>query len=375
MSKNSKKKIVQISLGLGYSGSAKFAILSTVGFRDLGHEAWFIAAEGSLTERRAREAGLSLRALPVDKAAGYSALKKILDELRPEFVIAHDSRERKYLMRLRREQGREFLGIAFRSIAASSFPFVSSIPYNLWLDLQIACSRGVARSLLLRGILPSKIRVVYNGIHPCEGNPDPIHRESLGIPAEAKVIGISSWFYEKRKGFDILFSALSKGLPFPFRVLMLGVHPNHQSKANALARSFGLAAESLVYPGYVEEVWPYYAAMDVYLLPSRREGFSLSLLEAMSAGIPVIASDIPGNNEAVENGVNGLLFPVRKPGDLRKALMEVLSQPERSRELGKAARKTVLERFTVEKISLQFDRVLDELRARKRMPFSAGSSD
>ena len=367
VTRNSKKKIVQISLGPGYSGSAKFAILSTLGFRDLGHEVCFIAAERSLTAGRAREAGLDLRTLPVDKAAGYDALKEILDRLRPEFVIAHDSRERKYLMRLRREQGRKFYAIAFRSIAAGSFPFLSSIPYNLWLDLNVACSRGVVRSLLVRGILPSKIRVVYNGIEPFQTRPDPIVKESLGIPREAKLIGISSWLHKKRKGFDILFSAVGRGLPFPFRVLMLGIHPDLRSRATAMARSFGLDEESLIYPGYVEDVWPYYAAMDVYVLPSRKEGFSLSLLEGMVCGLPVIVSDIPGNNEAVTHGVNGLLFPIRKPEKLRKALIEVLTQPDRARELGRAARKTVLENFTVEKISVQFDRVLEELRTRRTL--------
>jgi glycosyltransferase involved in cell wall biosynthesis len=132
-----------------------------------------------------------------------------------------------------------------------------------------------------------------------------------------------------------------------------------------MARSFGLDEESLIYPGYVEEVWPYYATMDVYVQPSRKEGFSLSLLEGMVCGLPVIVSDIPGNNEAVTDGVNGLLFPIREPEKLRKALIEVLTQPDWARELGCAARKTVLENFTVEKISVQFDRVLDELRSHR----------
>jgi glycosyltransferase involved in cell wall biosynthesis len=361
----SRKRIIQVSLGVGYSGSAKFAILSTLGFRRLGHETLFVASKGSLTEQRVRKAGLDVEVLPGDRGEGYRVFRRVLDGFRPEFVVAHDSRERKYLMRHRRAEGRKFYAIAFRSIASASFPIVSSIPYNLWLDLNVACSRGVARSLFVRGILPSKVRIVYNGIDPPPELPPPAPEARAGMPAGAKLVGTSSAFHEKRKGYDILFSALGSHVPFPYRVLLLGIHPKQRKRAAELARSYGVPEELLVFPGYVEDVWPYYAAMDVYVLPSRKEGFSLSLLEAMASGLPVVASDIPGNNEAVAHGVNGLLFPVRKPAELGRALVELCENPDRARELGRAARSTVLERFTVEKVSADFDRVLEELRGRR----------
>lgn len=363
----SPKRIIQISLGWGSSGSAKFAILSTLGFKRLGHDTLFVASEGSLTERRARQAGLEVEVLPEDRAEGYRVLRRVLDAFRPEFVVAHDSRERKYLMRHRRAEGRKFYAVAFRSISSASFPVISSIPYNLWLDLNVACSRGVARSLFVRGILPSKVRIVYNGIEPPPELPPAAHEVRTGMRPDAKLVGTSSAFHEKRKGYDILFSALGSPVSFPYRVLLLGVHPKRRERATGLARSYGVPEDRLVFPGYVEDVWPYYAAMDVFVLPSRKEGFSLSLLEAMASGLPVVASDIPGNNEAVAHGVNGLLFSVRRPKDLARALVEVFESPEWAREMGQAARETVLERFTMEKISAAFDRVLTELKLRKPM--------
>lgn len=363
----SRKRILQISLGQGYGGSAKFAILSTLGFRRLGHETLFVASEGSLTEQRVRQAGLDVEVLPADRAEGYRVFRRVLEAFRPEFVVAHDSRERKYLMRHRRAEGRRFYAIAFRSIASASFPIVSSIPYNLWLDLNVACSRGVARSLFVRGILPSKVRIVYNGIEPPLELPPAASEVRSYVPPGAKLVGTSSTFHEKRKGYDILFSALGGSVPFPYRVLLLGVRPARRKQAVELARSYGVPEECLVFPGYVEDVWPYYVAMDVYVLPSRKEGFSLSLLEAMACGLPVVASDIPGNNEAVAHGVNGLLFPIRKPEKLGRALVEVFERPEWASEMGRAARATVLDRFTVDKVSAAFDRVLEDFRSRKSL--------
>ena len=369
MAEINKKRIIQLSLGLGYSGSAKFAILSSVGFRKQGHEIIFIASEGSLTERRAREAGLTVEILPgtKDYALNLQVLRRVFEAFRPEFAIAHDSKERKYLMRFRRQEGRRFYCIAFRSIVPSSFPLISSIPYNLWLDLSVACSKGVARSLMYRGILPSKIRVVYNGIEAQEEAPTPIPRETLGIPQHSKIIGMSTMFHKTRKGFDILFSAVSKGLPFPFRLLMLGITPRDRPYVERIARSYDVSEDVLVFPGYVDDVWPYYAAMDVFALPSRKEGFSLSLLEAMASGLPVIASDIAGNNEAITHNTNGLLFPLRDTDELRRGILRLIEQPGFALQLGKAARRTVLENFTYDKVAIRFDQVLDELRSSRTL--------
>lgn len=364
-----KKKIVQISLGDGYAGSAKFAILSSLGFQQQGHEVTLIATEGSLTERRAQQAGLKIETLPTkhDDELNFKVLNKKLEALRPEFVIAHHSQERKYLMRFRRQQGRKFYSIAFRNIVSRSFPLVSSIPYNLWFDLNVACSKGVAKSLIYRGILPSKIEVVYNGIEPFEKPPLPIPKEQLDIPPAAKVIGISSWFHPKRKGFDILFSTIAKGLPFPFRIMMLGVIPDHSLQVEKMAQSFNVSKDKLIFPGYVNDIGHYYATMDVFVLPSREEGFSLSLLEAMVCGLPVIASDIPGNNELITHNFNGMLFSLTKKDQLRKALIKVITQPEFSKQIAMAAQKTVLDNFTFEKTAIKFDQVLEKLKNVKKL--------
>ena len=360
----SKKKIIQISLGDGYAGSAKFAILSSIGFKNLGHDVSMIVTKESLTEKRARDAGLKIKSLPSknNNEQNYALLRQILGELEPEFVIAHHSKERKYLMKFRRQEGRKFYNIAFRNIVSQSFPFFSAIPYNLWIDLNVACSEGVARSLKYRGILPSKIDVVYNGVETHDILPTPISKSELNISEDTKIIGISSWFHPKRKGFDVLFSAISKGLPFPFKILMLGIISDHISAVKEMAQSYNVPDDAMIFPGYVDNIWQYYRAMDVFILPSRAEGFSLSLLEAMSYELPVIASNIPGNNEIIIHNKNGMLFPLKKIDKLHAAIIKIISEPDFSRKLSIAARKSVLEKFTYSNIVNRFDEVLDKLK-------------
>src|SRR5690242_4016889 len=141
-------KITQISLGDGFAGSHRFALLSSVELSRRGHELRLIVSRGSLTERRGKDAGLEVRSVPQGSGpATRASVADWLDKERPMAVVAHHSLERKILMRLRLRGRAPFRSYAFRNIVSRSFPLLSAIPYNLLLDGQIACSRGVARSL------------------------------------------------------------------------------------------------------------------------------------------------------------------------------------------------------------------------------------
>jgi glycosyltransferase involved in cell wall biosynthesis len=236
---------------------------------------------------------------------------------------------------------------AFRNIVSRSFPLLSAIPYNLLLDGQIACSHGVASSLYRDGAFPWKVSVAHNGVQIPDPLPPAADRMSLGAQPGELLLGMSAWFHPKRKGFDTAFRALALGLDRPFRLVLIGVAREHQEPARDLALACGLDPSRLIFPGYVEDVFPLYQALDIFLLPSREEGFSLSLLEAMGCGKPCIASRIPGNTEAIGHGVNGLLFKAGRPAELRKDLLRLAENPREAAELGQAARLRVLERHSI----------------------------
>jgi glycosyltransferase involved in cell wall biosynthesis len=96
--------------------------------------------------------------------------------------------------------------------------------------------------------------------------------------------------------------------------------------------------------------------MDVLVLPSYREGFPRAPMEASAMGVPAVVTDIRGCREAVEHGVNGLLFPVGDSEALADAVLELLRNHERRRTMGAAGRKMAEERFDEQKV---FDRVLE----------------
>jgi glycosyltransferase involved in cell wall biosynthesis len=132
------------------------------------------------------------------------------------------------------------------------------------------------------------------------------------------------------------------------RLLVLGGGEQEAAVA-AMVRRLGLAA-AMELPGVLprSEVVRRLAGADLFCLPSTYEGLPLAILEAMSLGLPVVATAVSGNPEAVEHGVSGLLVPPESASALADALVELLLDPERRVRMGAAARRRVEERFAID---------------------------
>jgi glycosyltransferase involved in cell wall biosynthesis len=102
----------------------------------------------------------------------------------------------------------------------------------------------------------------------------------------------------------------------------------------------------IIHIGFTYEIEPYYAAMDIVTLPSRREGFGLTLIEAGAMGLPVVATNVTGCVDAVVDGRTGLLVPPDSVTALTNAIAKLLASPPLRREMGSRARKRVEDKFT-----------------------------
>ena len=99
------------------------------------------------------------------------------------------------------------------------------------------------------------------------------------------------------------------------------------------------------------DVAPYLAEATVFVLPSRYEGMPLALLEAMAAGVPVVASAVPGNRDVVQDGTDGILVPPGDPDALARGLVKILTNREMAARLAVAARVSVAARYSVESMA------------------------
>ena len=251
---------------------------------------------------------------------------------------------------------------------SKSFPVIGQWIYNNYFDCQLACSYGVADDLIKAGAKKSKVKVIHNvtefpeNIDSISGN---AIREKLSIN-DKTVLGVSSWFHKERKGFDILFDAFSKTKE-NFVLLIIGIPGPNQNEVYDYAESFGIKKERLIMPGFVDNIYEYYKAMDIFILPSRSEGFSLALLEAAFAKLPIIASNISGNNEIIFDSKTGLLFELNKQGELLKKILEMNGNPDKAKEMAANVNKEVMSNYTLQSYGKKLDEFLKSIVSAKKL--------
>jgi glycosyltransferase involved in cell wall biosynthesis len=125
-------------------------------------------------------------------------------------------------------------------------------------------------------------------------------------------------------------------------------------------------AEHVKLLGTWSNVAPLLAIADIFILPSRSEGLSRALLEAMAAGLPIVATRVQGVDEVVTDGVHGLLVPSENPAELTKALIRMVDQPEMRRQMGMAARDHIMTSYTTDiMFNKYYDLMLSLLKSSK----------
>ena len=235
-------------------------------------------------------------------------------------------------------------------------------------DLSLAVSQGVKDYLLQEiGLAPAKIRVVPNGVDVAAidaARPGPEVRRELGLPEQVPVIGLVGRLDHWGKGHKELFTAMAQiRARHPVHALIVG-GGRRIDEVKALAASLGLGVE-VHFLGSRQDVPDLLNAMDIFVLPSYSEGVSLALLEAMAAGLPVIATAVGGLPEVVADGQTGILIPPRDAAALAGALARLLADPAGAKNLGDRARQHVRAHFSLDRLGREINEIYEQLAARK----------
>jgi glycosyltransferase involved in cell wall biosynthesis len=206
-------------------------------------------------------------------------------------------------------------------------------------------SAGVARS---EGVRPGRVKVVHNGI-------DLERFPYRGPQADGPAVLVARLSPEK--DVATLVRAVAQMAPqLPgFRLKIAGSGPCRAELAD-LIQKLGLA-ERVELLGEIRDISGLLAKASCFVLSSQTEGISLTLLEAMSSGLPVIATRVGGNPEVVTDGETGILVPASHPEALARALVEILNDPERSRQMGRAGRLRVQQHFDVGRMVQEYQQL------------------
>jgi glycosyltransferase involved in cell wall biosynthesis len=232
----------------------------------------------------------------------------------------------------------------------------------------IAVAPSHGRFLIEQERLPAgKVHVIPNGVDTDRFAPlpDPAAvRRELGIgPADPAVGIVAALRPEKNHELFLeMASRVSRELPTA-RFLIIGDGPRRELLEER-ARGLGLDT-SVLFLGSRDDVPRLLAALDVFALTSHNEANPVSILEAMSTGLPVVATDVGSIGEAVTAGKTGYLVP---PGDAAKLthhVVELLNNPLRSRSMGAAAREHVVSRSSLDVMVHGYERLIESIYARK----------
>jgi glycosyltransferase involved in cell wall biosynthesis len=201
------------------------------------------------------------------------------------------------------------------------------------------------------GLPPHSVRTIYNGV------PD-VAVEPLPRRADGPVIG-SLGRLEPEKGYDVALRALRT---LPGATLVLVGDGSERTRLEALARELGVA-ERVDFAGWSDEARRYLPGFDAFVLPTRSDAFPLAIVEAMLAGLPVVASRVGSISEAVLDGETGFLVPPEDEEALAERVRCLLSSSGQARELGRCGRARARSLFTAEAMARSFESLYREMLA------------
>lgn len=219
-------------------------------------------------------------------------------------------------------------------------------------DAVICVSEGVRRVAERReGLERDRTRVIHNGVGDPPRVPDRAAaelRSELGFPAGAPVVGMVANLNRAVKGVDRFLAAVPTILEeVPETRFVVVGGGEGEADLRAAAREAGVA-DRVSFPGYRPDVETFYAIMDVSVLTSLSEGLSITLLESMRRGLPVVATRVGGNPEVVVEGETGYLVPPDRPAAFAARVVELLRDPELRERMGEKGRARVREAFALD---------------------------
>ncbi|MBW2146700.1 MAG: glycosyltransferase family 4 protein [Deltaproteobacteria bacterium] len=231
------------------------------------------------------------------------------------------------------------------------------------VDRFIAVSQSVKEALIRHeGIDPARVVVIPNGVSVGHLFPPASIgelRERLGIPPGVKVVGIVGQVSPHKGHEDFVEAAARLSTRHPGIIfLVVGEESGNGSFVRKLRSQIiqkGLE-KRFFFTGFLEDVSSAMGLMDVLAVPSWEEPFGLVILEAMVAGVPVVATDVGGPGEILENGISGILVSPRAPGELAEAIVSILARPDLCAKLSQNGRVRVEKHYNID---LQVRRTAD----------------
>jgi len=359
------QRVIHVIKIAGVAGAERHLLALAAGQRAQGVDAriWALLAEGRRVpafEEMTRARGIPLETLPIrghfDRHLLPALTEKLYDAA-PDLVHTHLLHADLYGVNAARAAGVPYVvSSRHNDNRALRHLLARKINRRMWqkVDAGIAISEAV-RQFVLRteGAPPQKLCTIHYGLDPqTVSAPTDARarlRAELGLSESTLLVGSVCRLIPVKRIDDGLrgFAHIVGDFPAVHYVIA-GTGPQAPA-LRRLAHKLGIA-EHVHFLGWRDDPSPVFAALDVLLAPSLREGFGLIFLEAMALGVPIVATRVSAIPEVVADGETGWLVPPRDPAAIAAALRQALSDPKRRRAFGQAGRRRLETRFTVQRM-------------------------
>lgn len=395
-------RVLRVIARLNMGGPALHVSYLAAGLRDRGYETTLVAGEVGAGEESmayvADELGVPVTTLPhlhrdispIRDLLATVRLARIIREQRPHILHTHTAKAGAIgrLAALLAGRARPpivvhtFHGHVLRGYFGRLRGLVFRVLERLLAkvaDALIAVSPEVRDDLVALGVAPeSKFAVIRLGIKLDERvagdeGARAWMRRALGIADGRFTIGWVGRMTAVKRADDLLRAfRLLRDRGVDACLCMVGDGPDREA-VERLASELGVVRDCL-FPGYQEGVGPFFAAFDVFVLPSGNEGTPVTAIEALASGCPVVATRVGGVPDVVRDGVDGFLVAPGAVDELADRLAALAADPSARRAMGASGRARVVPRYAVERLIDDVDRLYRELLARKRSGVSGAGS-
>jgi glycosyltransferase involved in cell wall biosynthesis len=218
-----------------------------------------------------------------------------------------------------------------------------------------------------QGIDTKKLVTIYNGIEnvrSVSGKETSGLRKELGIPVNYSVIGTIAQFSEKKGlGYLIRSASILLKLRKDVNFLLVG-DGTIMGELKQLCHNLKIG-ENVIFAGERGDIPEMLSLIDIFVLPSIREGLPLAILEAMACGKPVIATNVGGVPEVIKNGINGILVQPKDPDALHNAMKELLNDAAKRKKMGREGMDICAKSFSSKVMVDRIEELYETLLERK----------
>lgn len=346
--------ILHIDICKGWRADESQLLQLGIALQKRGHHFWIAAPPNSRLLRRSAEFGLKTAAIGKGrllKPLEASRIGKTAVRNRMSILHLHGLQSLRFGLWVKRLTKAGVIVILSLREVSPSFKRWRQLRIGAGVEMIVVNSKIVQKRLEYGGIPPERLCLIYDGVDLIRFSPSvkpfDLFKE-YSLAPEMTLIGYIAPSL-CHKGERTLIEAAREVVSLnPETIFLIAGEDKGRKNLEVLIEQYGLS-RNFIFCGFPEKMPAMLAALDLFVLPAVEGNPALTILEAMATAVPVISTDLPGVNELIKDGVNGMIVPPGNPHALARAIIEFMEHRRRWKIMGQEGRRVAEAQFDLNK--------------------------